>query len=271
MSTPLPIRWPLEAIWQAVEPHLTGFTCEVLPIVDSTNTELMRRFKSGQLEPTLLVAEQQSTGRGRLGRQWHSQRGDSLMFSLGLLLCPVDWSGLSLAVGVSLADSLDAANAPDTRIGLKWPNDLWLVTKHHHVVHERKLGGILVETATFEGQRYVVMGVGINVRAFEMTLQESTSIAPNCLQNFQSNADVASTLLRVLPPLVQTVQAFAQFGFAPFQARFAARDVLAGRNVQLSDGMNGEAHGVTETGALLVHTLSGMKEITSSEISVRPC
>ena len=109
-----------------------------------------------------------------------------------------------------------------------------------------------------------------------MTLQESTAIAPNCLQSLQRDADVASTLLRVLPPLVQTVQAFAQFGFVPFQARFALRDVLASRDVQLSDGTNGEngtqgqAHGVTETGALLVHTLAGMKEITSSEVTVRP-
>ena len=262
-----PIRWPLEAIWQALEPHLPGFTCEVLPVVDSTNTELMRRFKAGQPEPTLLVAEQQSAGRGRLGRQWHSQRGDSLMFSLGMPLAPADWSGLSLAVGVSLADSLDAANAPQHHIALKWPNDLWLV--QHKT--ERKLAGILVETATFECQRYVVIGVGINVRAFELTLQESTAIAPNCLQNLQPDADVASTLLRVLPPLVQTVQAFEQFGFAPFQARFARRDVLAGRHVQLSDGTHGQAHGVTEAGALLVHTSAGMKEITSSEVSVRPC
>ena len=270
MSSANPIRWPLEAIWQAVEPSLPGFTCEVLPTVDSTNTELMRRFKAGQPEPTLLVAEQQSAGRGRLGRQWHSQRGDSLMFSLGMPLAPADWSGLSLSVGVSLADSLDAANLPDHRIGLKWPNDLWLVAKHHHALEERKLGGILVETATFEGQRYVVIGVGINVRAFELTLQESTAIAPNCLQNLQPDADVASTLLRVLPPLVQTVLAFEQFGFAPYQARFAARDVLAGRDVQLSDGTSGQAHGVTQSGALLVHTSAGMKEITSSEVSVRP-
>ena len=261
-----PIRWPLEAIWQTVEPCLSGFTCEVLPTVDSTNTELMRRFKAGRPEPTLLVAEQQSAGRGRVGRQWHSQRGDSLMFSLGMPLAPTDWSGLSLAVGVSLADSLDTANAPQHHIALKWPNDLWLVQNKT----ERKLAGILVETATFEGQRYVVIGVGINVRAFELTVQQSTSIAPNCLQNLQSDADVASTLLRVLPPLVQTVQAFAQFGFSPYQARFARRDVLAGRDVQLSDGTQGKAHGVTESGALLVHTSAGMKEITSSEVSVRP-
>ena len=275
MSSPLPIHvpihWPLEAIWQAVEPLLPSFTCEVLPLVDSTNTELMRRFKVGRPEPTLLVAEQQSTGRGRLGRQWHGQRGDSLMFSLGLALSPVDWSGLSLAVGISLADSLDAANAPDQRIGLKWPNDLWLVQNKT----ERKLGGILVETATFEGQRYVVIGVGINVRAVELAAQGSAAVQPGCLQDLQGDAevdaDVASTLMRVLAPLVQTVQAFAQFGFAPFQARFAARDVLAGRDVQLSDATQGQAHGVTETGALLVYTLSGMKEITSAEISVRPC
>ncbi len=265
-----PIRWPLEAIWQTVEPHLPGFTCEALPTIDSTNTELMRRFKAGQPEPTLLVAEQQSAGRGRLGRQWHSQRGDSLMFSLGMPLAPADWSGLSLAVGVSLAESLDAANAPAHHIGLKWPNDLWLVTKHPHAMDERKLGGILVETATFEGTRYLVIGVGINVRALDVPLQESTAVAPTCLQNLQPDADVASTLLRVLPPLVQTVQAFEQFGFAPFQARFARRDVLAGRDVQLSDGTQGQAHGVTESGALLVHTAGGMKDITSSEVSVRP-
>ncbi len=267
MSPIDPIRWPLEAIWQAIEPALPGFTCEVLPTVDSTNTELMRRFKNGALEPTLLVAERQSAGRGRLGRHWHGQRGDSLMFSLGLPLAPADWSGLSLAVGVSLADSLDAGNAPQQRIALKWPNDLWL----SQYKTERKLGGILVETAAFEGQRYVVMGVGINVRQIEFVAQDASSIAPACLQDLQPEADVASTLLRVLPPLVQTVQAFAQFGFAPFQARFAQRDVLAGRDVRLTDGMHGQAHGVTESGALLVHTSAGMKEITSSEVSVRPC
>ena len=278
MSSADPIRWPLEAIWQAIEPQLPGFSCEALPVVDSTNSELMRRFKAGQLEPTLLVAEQQSAGRGRLGRQWHSQRGDSLMFSVGLPLAPADWSGLSLAVGISLAESLDAPNLPDQRIGLKWPNDLWLVDKKT----ERKLGGILVETATFEGQRHVVIGVGINVRTVDFAAQGSTATAaaipPGCLQDLQPQADVASALLQVLPPLVQTVQAFERFGFAPFQARFNQRDVLAGRNVQVSDGtiskvnsqVQGQAHGVTETGALLVHTSAGMKEITSSEVTVRP-
>lgn len=267
----VPIRWPLEALWQAVEPTLPGFTCEVLPTVDSTNTELMRRFRAGQREPTLLVAEQQSAGRGRLSRQWHSQRGDSLMFSLGMPLSPIAWSGLSLAAGVSLADSLDVDHLADHHIALKWPNDLWLVDKRSGGNSERKLGGILVETVTFAGQRYVVIGAGINVRRVAFAAQASSAVQPGCLQELQPDADLASTLLRVLPPLVQTVQAFAQLGFAPFQSRFARRDVLAGRDVLLSDAAHGQAHGVTELGALLVHTCAGMKEITSSEVSVRPC
>ncbi len=298
----LPIRWPAEALWQAVEPTLPGFTVEILPEIDSTNTELMRRFRGRpansaggraiepRTEPTLLVAEQQSAGRGRLGRQWQSRRGDSLMFSLGMVLQPQDWSGLSLVVGISLAESLaalraDSASLPE--VGLKWPNDLWLLdaagTPTSARQGERKLAGILVETASWDGLRYVVIGVGINICPLPAALlpaappadhaAKPAALPPACLQEFCATADAASTLLRVLPPLVQAVQAFEQFGFAPFQARFAQRDVLAGRAVRIFEGqtaLEGTAHGVSESGALLVHTPAGMKEITSSEVSVRP-
>ena len=286
-----PIRWPLEAIWEAVAPGLPGFTAEVLPSIDSSNTELMRRFRGSTTaeprpEPTLLVAEQQTAGRGRLGRSWLSQRGDSLTFSLGLPLQPADWSGLSLVVGISLAESLEPGNSAGAtpRIGLKWPNDLWLAGNNSERGNKgepaySKLAGILVETASWEGLRYVVMGVGINIRALELpalATSDTTSplpapMPPGHLQTLLPGLDAAQTLLRVLPPLVQAVLAFEQFGFAPFQARFARRDVLSGRAVALSDGTVGTACGVGENGALLVHTPAGMKEITSSEVSVRPC
>lgn len=292
-SQPLtePIRWPAEAIREAVAPSLPGFTLEILPEIDSSNSELLRRFRAQisdgtgtapQLEPTLLVAEQQTAGRGRLGRHWQSRRGDSLTFSLGLPLQPADWSGLSLVVGISLAESLDpdpsakTCNPGAASIGLKWPNDLWLCDARG----ERKLAGILLETASWEGLRYVVVGVGINIRPHALAAPAEVAaaspsaamavLAPGCLQELSPGADAAQTLLRVVPPLVQALQAFEQFGFAPFQARFARRDVLLGRAVRLSDGTDGTAHGTGENGALRVLTSAGMKEITSSEISVRP-
>ena len=271
-STPTqPIRWPLEAIWEAVTrswPTLEGFTAEALSSIDSTNSELMRRFKGApsiepMLAPTLLVAETQTAGRGRLGRQWYSQRGDSLTFSLGMALEPLDWSGLSLVVGISIAESLDEIPASGEHIALKWPNDLWVGKPGA----ERKLGGILVETATLDGKRYVVIGVGINICG---QAPATAGMPPGYLQDLFPDLDAPAALLRIVPGLVQNIQAFAQFGFAPFQARFARRDVLSGRAVLLSDGLAGTAHGVSESGALLVHTSAGMKEITSSEVSVRP-
>jgi len=245
------------AISEAVSPRLPGFTVEVLPQVDSTNTELMRRARAGLLEPVLLVAEQQTAGRGRLGRGWASQAGDSLTFSLGLPLAPNDWSGLSLAVGVSLVESLDP------RVRLKWPNDLWL--------DDRKLAGILIETASFgegpQARRYAVVGVGINIARRDAA---GLSTPPAWLQELLPGIAAGEALGRVAAPLVQAVQAFETFGFAPFQARFNARDALRDRAVVLSDGSAGTAHGTTERGALLVHTAAGMTTVTSSEVSVRP-
>ena len=277
-----PIRWPAEAVWEAVSPLLPGFTVEVLPTIDSTNTELMRRARAGQCEPTLLVAEQQTAGRGRLGRVWQSDVGASLMMSLGLPLAPKDWSGLSLAVGVSVAESLQPVLPPlgtgqPARVGLKWPNDLWL----GGAAGDRKLGGILVETASFVAPqavasqastststaRYVVVGIGINVLPRS---PEGMSMPPGSLQDLEPGLDAPTALLRIVPPLVAMLQAFEGYGFAPMQPRFAARDVLQGRAVTLSDGHTGTAHGVGDDGALLVHTAGGMQAITSSEISVRP-
>ena len=273
-----PIRWPAEAVWEAVAPLLPGFTVEVLPSIDSTNTELMRRARAGQTEPTLLVAEQQTAGRGRLGRVWQSDVGASLMLSLGLPMAPRDWSGLSLAVGVSVAESLQPTLPPlepgqPPRIGLKWPNDLWLSG-------DRKLGGILVETASFvapqaahptpahgTATRYVVVGIGINVLPRS---GEGMSMPPGSLQDVEPGLDAPAALLRIVPPLVAMLQGFEACGFAPVQPRFAARDVLQGRPVTLSDGQTGTAHGVGEDGALLVHTAQGMQTVTSAEISVRP-
>ena len=234
---------------------LPSFSVEILPQLDSTNSELMRRARAGQTEPILLVAESQTAGRGRLGRSWLSEEtsATALTFSIGMPLHMADWSGLSLAVGVSVASSLHPA------LQLKWPNDIWF--------QERKLAGILIETLTMGATRYAVIGVGLNIGPREAA---GLSTAPAWLQELLPGIDAPQALLRIAAPLVQAVQRFESQGLPPFLKTYAARDALAGRAVTLSDGSHGQAQGVDSSGALLVHTDAGLKKINSAEVSVRP-
>ena len=259
--------WFIDEITAAVAPLLPGFGVEVVAEIDSTNPELMRRARAGRDAPVLLVAERQTAGRGRLGRPWQSAQQQaqpaSLTFSLGLPLVPRDWSGLSLAVGVSVAESLDPA--AHGGLALKWPNDLW--------VRDRKLGGILIETALPQApqggaaSRYLVIGIGLNLDAREA---DGLSTPPAWLREWRPDATAAGVLRDMVPPLVRTVLEFGTQGFLPFAERFAARDALRGREVQLSDGTVGLCEGVGWTGELRVKTAEGLQQISSSEVSVRP-
>ncbi len=130
----------------------------------------------------------------------------------------------------------------------------------------------MIETASFaatpDAPRYAVIGIGINLAS---PPAQGLATPPAWLRELHPDAAAPELLLRIAAPLAQTLRAFEALGFAPFRARFEARDVLRDRYVGLSDGREGTAHGVTDTGGLLVHTAAGMEEITSSELSVRPC
>lgn len=261
------MAWPVQRLREALTPLLPGLAIEVWPTIDSSNTELLRRARRGPLAPTLIVAEEQTAGRGRLGRSWYSGAGDALAVSLGLPYAPRDWSGLSLAVGVGLAESLQpqrpAPGSSAARVELKWPNDLWLADG-------RKLAGILIETAEMAGplaSRCVVVGVGLNLR---LPPPDGLRSPAACLDDVDPRMDGPAALERMVPALVRTLLGFAESGFAPFQPRYARRDYLEGRAVTLSTGEEGVARGVDDDGALRVQTARGLQRITSSEVSVRP-
>jgi BirA family biotin operon repressor/biotin-[acetyl-CoA-carboxylase] ligase len=261
--------WPAESIWLSLSALLPGITVEVLPEVDSSNSELMRRARAGQTDPVLLVAEHQTAGRGRLGRAWQGQAGQTLMFSLGLPLAPQDWSGLSLAVGLSLAHSLDPARQHG--VHLKWPNDLWLPLADGHPTRWGKLAGVLIETAVTgpatPTARYTVIGVGLNV-----TRPEASDLTnePAAWAEVVPQATAPEVLAQLAAPLLRDVLAFAQSGFAPLQNAFNARDALANTPVRLTDGREGVACGVDAQGALRVQTEAGVQTLHASEVSVRP-
>jgi BirA family biotin operon repressor/biotin-[acetyl-CoA-carboxylase] ligase len=269
--------WPAEDIWQSCVSLLPALTVEVLKEVDSTNSELMRRARSGLTDPVLLVAESQTAGRGRLGRQWHAQTGDALTFSLGMMLYPADWSGLSLAIGLSVVESLDPQGA--LGLGLKWPNDVWVLQQPNQWA---KLAGILIETAiTQNEERFCVIGIGVNIASpnaqdlsmpaiglRELLAGVVTASSGTTLSSGATSAPQALAL--IAKPLLANVLAFEAKGFAPMQTAFQKRDVLRDMPVTLSDGRQGTARGVDNTGVLRVETPQGMQLINSAEVRVRP-
>jgi BirA family biotin operon repressor/biotin-[acetyl-CoA-carboxylase] ligase len=288
------MHWGAEALWEQLVPLLPGLSVEVVRSVGSTNTALLSRARvSPEVEvtggdvqvrrsvessafgrramdvaPCLLIAEHQTSGRGRQGRNWQSAAGASLTFSLGVPLNISDWSGLSLAVGVALCEAIDAVRTPVSsapRLGLKWPNDLWLGAPGEG---GRKLGGLLIETVAAGSQRLAVIGVGINVLPFDA---DSVTTGFACARELDPGIDAPGLMNRIALPLVQSVAHFAAHGFQSFAARFAARDLLVGKTVQTTspDVPEGIARGVSAQGALLLETARGLREVTSGEVSVR--
>jgi len=291
------LNWGAEALWQQLEPLLPGLSVEVVARLESTNTRLLDRARqfsgqrdapvtrpgqiddgpaagdaapspygrrAGDTQPCLLVAEHQTRGRGRLGRDWQSSAGLSLTFSLSLPLAPRDWSGLSLAVGVALADALEPPTEAPPRIGLKWPNDLWLIDAPGQ---GRKLGGVLIETVAVGSRRMCVVGVGLNVRP---QVTEGLSSGFACLHEVDAAAGAPAALAAVAAPLILALRRFEAEGFAPFAAAYARRDLLQGQRVVTSapEPLEGVAEGVDERGALRVRS-GTLHTLVSGEVSVR--
>jgi BirA family biotin operon repressor/biotin-[acetyl-CoA-carboxylase] ligase len=285
-------HWGAEALWQALVPLLPGLSIEVVQALDSTNSELTDRLRNagrvqqdrrggrvGDLFPQLLVAINQTAGRGRLGRRWHATPGSSLTFSLALPLQREDWSGLSLAVGLAVAEALDPTGR---RLGLKWPNDLVLCDHPDTATPDpagdeaaqrlprpwRKLGGILIESVPVGSQRAAVIGIGVNVLPQPVAEADYGAAA---LGELWPQATPQDALARIGEPLVHALLAFERDGFAPMQDAYARRDVLRGRVVKTTDAAmpEGVAAGVDFDGALRVSAGGVTQRIVSGEVSVR--
>jgi BirA family biotin operon repressor/biotin-[acetyl-CoA-carboxylase] ligase len=273
MPTGLHLHWGAEALWLQLAPLLPGLSVEVVPSLGSTNTELMERARrAADVRPCLLVAEQQTGGRGRQGKGWQSSVGASLTFSLALPLAPSDWSGLSLAVGLALAEALDPpqpGQAP--RLGLKWPNDLLLLDAAAGTeAIGRKLGGILIETVAVADRRIAVVGVGLNLLPQPT---QDLSWGYGCLQEWHPGISAPAALALVAAPLLRALLAFERAGFAPLRERFAARDVLLGRTVGTTrpEAPRGVADGVDASGVLwlrLPGAAGPRVAVSSGEVSV---
>lgn len=241
------------ALQQALGP---GVGVQVLAECPSTNTALLQACRDGLDQPQLLVAEVQTAGRGRMGRQWQSWPGASLTFSLAWPWAGAPLDGLSLAVGCALAQALDPAGEA---IRLKWPNDLLL--------GGAKLGGILIETVTQgAAAQAVVVGVGLNVQVPAVNPgQPATG-----LHALDPRWTPSLALAAVAPALVVLLQAWPRQGWAAWAPQFAQRDALLGQDVQ-AGAVSGRAEGVDAVGQLRVRSPAGTVQLVAAgELSVRP-
>ncbi len=237
---------------------------DVLWSVDSTNAELLRRGAPAH-GAAVLLAERQTGGRGRRGRTWASPLAAHVYLSLarrfdgGLARL----GGLSLVAGVAAAEALRAAGHAE--VGLKWPNDLF--------AGGRKLGGLLIEGGgEHGGPVQAVIGIGINVRMPEAAArtigQPWTDLSRLAAGPVSRDAVVVALLARLLPAL----DLFDAEGLAPFLPRFAALDVLRGREVTVAGGAaseSGIALGVADDGALRVDVAGRVRLFHAGEVSVR--
>ncbi|MFE2945168.1 biotin--[acetyl-CoA-carboxylase] ligase [Streptomyces sp. NPDC059255] len=231
---------------------------DVVEATGSTNTDLAARAAAGAAEGAVLVAEEQTAGRGRLDRRWSAPARSGIFFSVLLRPGPgvpaerLGW--LPLLTGVAVATGLARAAGVDT--SLKWPNDL-LVTVDGE---ERKAGGILAERA---GADAVVVGVGLNVslRADELPVPTAGSLA---LANAVS-LDRETLLRAVLRSLERWYGLWREAGGDPVASRlqetYAAGCATLGRRVraELPGGRElvGEAVAVDGDGRLVVETDDG--------------
>lgn len=232
--------------------------------LDSTNSELLRR-KAPERGVEVLLAEQQTGGRGRRGRQWASPIASNLYLSLSRQFSGglARLGGLSLVVGVAVAEALRQAGY--IAVGVKWPNDL--------LAHGRKLGGILVEGGGEHGGPVrAVIGIGVNVRMpapVAMTIDQAWTDLAGLGDGAPSRNALAAQLLDALLP---TLEQFDRDGLPPFLARYAALDVLAGRAITVHGPQGDEqgvADGIGDDGALRVRMDQGVRQVHAGEVSVR--
>lgn len=235
-------------------------TVDVRARCGSTNTELLALERAAG--PVLLLADEQTAGRGRRGRRWHASPGSALMFSLRWEFAgPVArLRGLSLATGVGITAALRALGARG--LALKWPNDL--------LAGQGKLGGVLIETRSAHGRIAAVIGIGINCRrqgGLATRLGRSIAALEDLVDPLPARNALA---VRLVAELARTLRGFDAGGLTAFRGAWESLHAQQGERmrVRIADGriVAGVAEGIADDGALLLRNRRGVRSIASGTV-----
>jgi BirA family biotin operon repressor/biotin-[acetyl-CoA-carboxylase] ligase len=244
-----PCRLAMPIVAKLTQNTLFGHSLRYHDEIESTNAEAKALAADGAPEGTVVIAECQSKGRGRLGRKWTSPSGKGLLFSV-ILRPPLPMTEahlLTLVSATAAAEGIEAqAKIP---VQIKWPNDLFL--------NNRKLGGILLEVSgEHDSVEWVVVGIGINVNTEFAELPAPLRRTAISLKIATGQPVDRSVLLaRILLALEKSYLDAVSSGFERALRGFRERDYLLHRSVsvQTREGpVVGEAAGIDDRGALLV-------------------
>ncbi|WP_100159653.1 bifunctional biotin--[acetyl-CoA-carboxylase] ligase/biotin operon repressor BirA [Proteus columbae] len=247
----------------SVNKNIKGEPASVIPVIDSTNQYLIQRIselKSGDV----CIAEYQSAGRGRRGRQWISPFGRNLYLSMYWKLDqgPAAAIGLSLVVGVIMAEVLQKLGADGVKV--KWPNDLYL--------NDKKLSGILVELTGKTGDvAHIVTGIGINI-AMSKNQNEAINQQWINLEQVGIKIDRNELACEITNALRDAFIQFEKQGLSVFIERWKRLDNFMDRRVKLIIGEKeifGIAKGINDQGALLLEQDGKIIPYIGGEISLR--
>ncbi|RVU32998.1 bifunctional biotin--[acetyl-CoA-carboxylase] ligase/biotin operon repressor BirA [Rheinheimera riviphila] len=261
---------PLQLLDAAkIRHYQTAGMAEVLlqHVTDSTNSQLMRRLQDGQQlsKGSVLVAEAQTTGRGRRGNSWFSPFGANLYFSMYWQLEQgiQGAMGLSLVIGLAVAEVLEQQYLLPVR--LKWPNDIYLADK--------KLAGILIELAgQSHAQCDLVIGLGLNLHMPRQADQQISQAWTDLQQHVAQPIDRNQLIALLQQRIVLHLRSFEASGFQTFSAAFNQRDQFLGKMVCLSSGDKqfcGLSLGVDSQGGLLLEQADGAQSFYGGELSLR--
>jgi BirA family transcriptional regulator, biotin operon repressor / biotin---[acetyl-CoA-carboxylase] ligase len=236
-----------------------------LPVVTSTSDLAKRLAEEGAGDGTVVVADYQTAGRGRLGRRWEAPPRSSLLMSVVLRpdLEPHEAQQMTMLCGLAVVDAIEQGIG--LKVGLKWPNDI--------VLEGAKLGGILAEACyTEESLAYVIVGLGLNVNLDPNHLIGKPAMPVTSLSQALGRRVPRSALLKCVLDAIDTRYSAQRAGWSP-RDEWAACLTTVGRLVTvtgLEGTIDGTAAGVDGDGALLVRLESGRVErVLAGDVTLR--
>lgn len=255
-----------DRVKSALAGHSTDFSIRVFDQLDSTNTYLMQLASQGARHATCVVAERQTAGRGRQGRNWISSPGGSLTFSLLWRFSrPIPFlEGISLAAGVAIVRALRALGMNE--VELKWPNDI--LHRYH------KLAGVLIESGSEpHGMSYAVIGVGINIHLTEHARSDIDQAVTDWTEIMQFPIDRNTLLIHLLANLAEVFDQFGESGLSALRQEWNDYHAYRDKDIRLVSPDRSESYGrvsgIADNGALLLATPEGEKRYNVGEISLR--